>query len=455
MRLIETAQAELVRKLRSFENPLPILPANEVDRVLTYFWWDNFDVKKETIQGSLHTTHGIAFQEKSPTNLDRNTDIEIPRSNKKSITYQPLQLSQGKIVPHKNPQLFDAAVNQEYNGHFADDVILVWNAKRRILSKSLQSVSRFVGWVVKSFGVQDSNTTNITFLPPIFNPITEYRTVLECIKQSQQLASVSQMKYTHITVDAGAAQKFFHVIWNNPEEFRNVIIHLGDFHAMMGFFGNIGKLVSRSGFEDVVYQSNLCTSGGITGVISGKHYNRSWDVHECFAEAVDRLFCEEHLPEISQELEETIKSDGEVTRILQDAEFNNYIKQYNSLQERCIQGEFGKTPMFWMFYKICVERQHKLHFSINTNDFDLRLHMWKESLPLSFAMNKQNYARYGSYYCKQLENMERIYPGAKDELQQRGLAVFRNKMNIGQSIDGAGEQTFMRSSKTTGKASPI
>ena len=76
------------------------------------------------------------------------------------------------------------------------------------------------------------------------------------------------MKYAHITVDAGAAQKFFHVVWNNPDEFNNVIVHLGDFHAMMEFFGNIGKFVARSGFEDIVYQSNLSTSGGIARVIS-------------------------------------------------------------------------------------------------------------------------------------------------------------------------------------------
>eukprot|EP00794_Sanderia_malayensis_P013418 gene13418-14794_t len=243
--LIETAQAELVRKLRSQENPLPILPANELEKVLTFFWWDNFDIKKETIQGSYHTTHEVAFQEKSSSNLERNNAIEILSSNKKSITYQPLQLSKPKILTHKNPELFETAIlNQEYNGRFADDLILLWGTKRRILSKPSQSVARFVAWVVKSFGVQDSNITNITFLPPIFNPITEYSTVLECIKQLQQLASVSQMKYAHITVDAGSAQKFFHVVWNNPDKFNNVIVHLGDFHAMMEFFGNIGKFVS-------------------------------------------------------------------------------------------------------------------------------------------------------------------------------------------------------------------
>eukprot|EP00794_Sanderia_malayensis_P011485 gene11485-12682_t len=62
---IETAQAELVQKMRQQNYPLPLLPADPTSSVLTFFWWDNFDCKKETIHGGFHTCHGIAFQEKS------------------------------------------------------------------------------------------------------------------------------------------------------------------------------------------------------------------------------------------------------------------------------------------------------------------------------------------------------------------------------------------------------
>eukprot|EP00794_Sanderia_malayensis_P002595 gene2595-3007_t len=92
------------------------------------------------------------------------------------------------------------------------------------------------------------------------------------------------MKYTHITVDAGAAAKFYHIIWNNPTDFENVLIHLGDFHGMMEFFSVIGKIIKESGLEEIVYQAGLCSSGGINGVLTGKHYNRSWMVHESVAE---------------------------------------------------------------------------------------------------------------------------------------------------------------------------
>ena len=43
------------------------------------------------------------------------------------------------------------------------------------------------------------------------------------------------MKYTHITVDVGAAEKHYKAIWINPYEFKDVIKYLRDFHAFMHF----------------------------------------------------------------------------------------------------------------------------------------------------------------------------------------------------------------------------
>ena len=56
------------------------------------------------------------------------------------------------------------------------------------------------------------------------------------------------------------------------------------------FFFVIGKIIQGSGFEEIVYESGICTSGGLKGVLNGKHYNRSFLIHECFAEAIERLF---------------------------------------------------------------------------------------------------------------------------------------------------------------------
>ena len=69
------------------------------------------------------------------------------------------------------------------------------------------------------------------------------------------------MKYTHITVYVVAAEKYYKAIWINSDELKDVIIYLRDFHDFMHFFSNCGKFVSDSGFEEILYQTRMCSVG--------------------------------------------------------------------------------------------------------------------------------------------------------------------------------------------------
>ena len=60
---METAQAELSEELSEQKNPLALKPYQPGKHAVTYFWWDNFDCKKENLKGSIQTTRGIAFFE--------------------------------------------------------------------------------------------------------------------------------------------------------------------------------------------------------------------------------------------------------------------------------------------------------------------------------------------------------------------------------------------------------
>lgn len=86
----------------------------------------------------------------------------------------------------------------------------------------------------------------------------------------------------HITLDVGAAIKAYQILLNNPLSWSDIVLHLGDFHGMMAFFGVIGTLFAGSRFEDILFQAGLCSSGSISRVISGKQYNHCWIMHEAF-----------------------------------------------------------------------------------------------------------------------------------------------------------------------------
>ena len=57
----------------------------------------------------------------------------------------------------------------------------------------------------------------------------------------------------------------FLVKWQREEEFKNIIIHLGDFHFLKENFKVLGMLIRNSCFQDIVFCSRICTSGSFNG----------------------------------------------------------------------------------------------------------------------------------------------------------------------------------------------
>ena len=68
-------------------------------------------------------------------------------------------------------------------------------------------------------------------------------------------------------------------------------------YIFSSYFQVVGTLVRDSGFEDVIFSSNICSSGILQDVLAGSHYNRAWFVHEIFAEALERLLLTRFLVE--------------------------------------------------------------------------------------------------------------------------------------------------------------
>ena len=90
---------------------------------------------------------------------------------------------------------------------------------------------------------------------------------------------------------------------------------------------------------------------------------------------------------------------------MNDQEIGAFLAKFEEYKDKVRKGNHGKTSQFWLVYYLDImQNQHVLHTAIQTNNFYLRLHGLKTMLPYFFAMDKQNYARYGSCYINTLEN---------------------------------------------------
>ena len=101
-------------------------------------------------------------------------------------------------------------------------------------------------------------------------------------------------------------------------------------------------------------------------------------------------------------------------------------------------GKLGKTAHFWLKYITLVDKVHKFHSAIQSNDFDEKLESWRLMMPWFFCFDRTHYSRYGSFYLKSMEFLEVTHPGAKQEMMNIGISVRRNEEGIGQAIDLAG-----------------
>ncbi|CAB3982425.1 Hypothetical predicted protein [Paramuricea clavata] len=223
------------------------------------------------------------------------------------------------------------------------------------------------------------------------------------------------MPYVNVCLDLSAAMNAYKFIWNFPLKFNNVVIHLGDFHFIKENFGVIGGIVEASGFEDVVYQAGVCSYGSLKDVLSGSHYNRAWIVHSAFSEALERLLFQIFLKENNIAIPDyfydaCIDPIASCAVITENA--SSLYSEYQAFKEEARNGALGKTAQFWI---------RTTHLAVQENDFDQRVLVWKFSLPMYFALNKQNYVRYASYYVGVFQNIDILHPGLREMLDKSGL----------------------------------
>ena len=232
---IETSQAELVQEEASSKCVLPIEPSTPTESIWTHFWVDNFDIKvdKEVGGGSLHTTHLMAFQEHNCEAAVRPTTKSFLRPKNRKIFLQDVNIStisvDRKINPPTNffqrpPMTDDADFNKRY---------LFWTFLRKQMSCN-QTIPVFKGWSLQErMEPQQLLAKTIeTYLPPINSKVTEFTTINKYLRYLQDLADKMNMPYVHVSLDVGAAMNAYLLIWNNPEMFKNVVIHLGSFHFL-------------------------------------------------------------------------------------------------------------------------------------------------------------------------------------------------------------------------------
>ena len=146
----------------------------------------------------------------------------------------------------------------------------------------------------------------IDYYESIHFPITQFQTVEELLKRSEEATKSTGQEYVINTFDLGVCMKTIPLVWKYPDQYSKHIIFPGPFHTKMNFVGMLNKKKARgSGYAEILIEVKLVTSGTLVSVLSGKAYAKALFNVKAVAETFERLlfevFAEENDIEIPPE----------------------------------------------------------------------------------------------------------------------------------------------------------
>ena len=100
------------------------------------------------------------------------------------------------------------------------------------------------------------------------------------LQRSLQMAQQLGQHDVIVVFDQAIYAKALEVLWQNKDQFQQVVVRIGSFHTICAFLAAIGKRFGDAGLADVLMESGIVGSGSVAGAIEGRHYNRAVLTHK-------------------------------------------------------------------------------------------------------------------------------------------------------------------------------
>ncbi|KAL5014823.1 hypothetical protein ScPMuIL_000962 [Solemya velum] len=393
--------------------------------------------------------------------------IAISNSKRRTLEVTSVELPDCYVTQRKSPKL-DIRQQQYTEGPPAlktsSNRQLLWLLLRRLCEHCVPGLGGFISQTGKA----PERLTTIDYYPVIPNPITDYKTVQECLRHAEQATEEVGQEYVFTTFDLGVCMKAYPLVWNNAERYRKHIIMIGTFHLICAYLKMVGKKMAGSGFSDILLEAGLITSGSIEGVLKGKHYERAMNCHKVMFECLEQLLLDKFmLKQGYEQLKDALPRDTlqKLTDIkeapssesvhfaINDEDLCAFLDDFIKFRGDVANGHLGKTAQFWISYLDHVRLVFSLLEAVKDNNFYLYAQALHLMACLFFSFGGQNYARYLSYYSVFLANVDISHPGSSDLIKLGTFSVARSFTPGNRcDVDKTMEETFMRHAKSKGGA---
>lgn len=240
-------------------------------------------------KGTTHCTNGIIIQRKvltcsPPPGMSPESQ---PKSKKRSVEAVSTNLAPYNSCRRKGPPAANITldevitIDQDVSLH-ARLVDFGWMLCRHPVQDTLFDVSTdkcqtIPSWTGFNTMLQEPHReSQVGYCPVIDASPTEFSTVYNILKRSQEMADQLDQHDVVIVFDQAIYAKALEIQWQHQEEFQRMVIRLGAFHTICAFLAAIGD----AGLSDILIESGIVASGSVSGVLEGRHYNRAVRTHK-------------------------------------------------------------------------------------------------------------------------------------------------------------------------------
>ncbi|KAK4309970.1 hypothetical protein Pmani_018437 [Petrolisthes manimaculis] len=428
--------------------------------------WDNNDANIDTVdgKGTLHSTVEHTYQNVLPEDnrCAASTAKEyIKERNRKSFVG-----NQREIVPFRKP-----LKSAKFTGMTTSTVSRSTNRRtKEETNLQLKQLDLYWFWELRKgktplyagfmsqYASDPLPIQRICYMDPIPKSPTDNAVVRETMictmnvaKETGQDWAVVTYDLAVVTYDLAVALKAYSIQAIEQPRFDKLLIMLGNFHTELAFYGAIGTMINESGMEYILKEAEVLAEGSMMGFLKGKFYNRCIRIHELLANVLEIKLHNRFLQDLSQEEYESFRDlmdaipreQSKVEDHLTDPIITQHLQKYEEFFHSVMDGSHGQTAQFWAIYIFLINRVHReVQRCVKMNDVDGYINVFPAMLNVFFALNRPNYARWGTLFLQQLRSAD---PQLHKILADGAFSIRRTTKQYSRSaVDISLEQTVNR-----------
>ena len=278
-----------------------------------------------------------------------------------------------------------------------------------------ESSDQFPVWASFQKALSVCEDNKLPFSQVAYNPIimahsSDPSTIYTVMLRLKEAANSLGQRYLPLCFDMGLYTKASEIKWSRPKELEDIILVEGGMHLLMSVISGIGYLYADAGLSNLLVDSGVFASRTVDHMLSGKDFDRALYGLKLLEEALSAQFlqqfytwCErtgnripDRLSEGLTELESAFSGLEKVQELKQEL-CTLLIDQVLPMIEKYRKEGRSISPTFLLWDEILFRVLLPLKVFISAS----RKGLWEiqqsakaEFLPLLFASNRTNYARY-------------------------------------------------------------